>query len=110
MIEAYHSDWDPQILRGSSALFDALPEGPQITVPEGAVWELRGQPRATSGQHLLQRGDYIRLVSASITFVVLVVFLWRKGLLRDLNIFKKRVTLRLRSEEHTSELQSRRLL
>lgn len=95
MIEAYHSDWDPQILRGSSAQFDALPEGPQITVPEGAVWELRGQPRATSGQHLLQRGDYIRLVSASITFVVLVVFLWRKGLLRDLNIFKKRVTLRL---------------
>src|SRR5690625_6010330 len=37
MIEAYHSDWDPQILRGSSAQFDALPEGPQITVPEGSV-------------------------------------------------------------------------
>lgn len=95
LIEAHHADADPQLLRGRAGEFDGLVKGPEVMVPEGGVWELRGKPIDVEPKALLQRGDYIRLLSASITFFILLAFLWRKGLLKDLNIFQRRLTLRL---------------
>src|SRR5699024_5998794 len=95
MIKAYHSDSDSQILRGNATDFSALPAGVQIQVPEGGVWELRGQPLDMSPNQFLHREDYIRLFSDVITFVVLMLFLWRKGLLKDLNVFQRQLSLRL---------------
>lgn len=85
----------PQMLMGSFDNFIQLPEGVEVKVPEKGIWQLRGQPIVSQSNSLLQRNDVIRLVSASITFVVLMVFLWRKGLLQGLAIGRRRLTLRL---------------
>ncbi len=95
MIEAYPPESEPQMLRGHSGEFADLAAGPQVYVPEGGVWELRGKALDDYSEQVLRRGDYIRLLGVTITFFVLVVFLWRKGLLRGLNIFQRRLTLRL---------------
>ena len=95
LIAAQHPDWETQLLRGNASQFDELPSGVQVNVPEGGVWELRGKPIKIDAGGLLQRADYIRLIGASLTFFILLVFLWRRGLLRDLNIFQRRLSLRM---------------
>lgn len=95
LIELRHPHYNSLMVKGDSETWRQLPPGVTVSLPEGAVWEVRNIAHNSDHRGFRLQQDLIRLTGVTLTTLLLAFCLKRQGLLSNLFSSKRKVTLRL---------------
>lgn len=94
LVKLHHPLHNNHMIQGERDLFWQLPEGASVLLPGEASLEIRCKLNHAANTLDNLKKDWIRLIGALLTTLVLIYFLKRHGLLTGMTTFHHLVTLR----------------